>query len=86
MRFIPSMTKNIITVGAFEAEGLRGTLGEGVLKMSSGSLVVLNSFRRNNLYYLMGSEVTELVSSEQLDGDSTRSWHTGLELVGLKSD
>ena len=38
VRYIPSMTKNIISVGALEAEGLRGTLGEGVLKMCSGSL------------------------------------------------
>ena len=34
----------------------------------------------------MGSAVTGLASSEQLDGDSTRSWHTGLRQVGLKLD
>jgi len=73
VRYIPSMTKNIISVGALEAEGLRGTLGEGVLKMSSGSLVILKSIRCNNLYYLMSSKVTGLASSGQLDGDSIRS-------------
>ena len=36
--------------------------------MSSGSSVVLKSIRRNNLYYLMGSAVTRLASSEQLNG------------------
>ena len=54
VRYIPSMTKNILPVGALKAEDLRGTLGEGVLKMSSGSLVILKSIRRNKLYYLMG--------------------------------
>ena len=73
VRYILSMTKNIISVGALEVEGLRGTLREGVLKMSSGSLVVLKGIRRNNVYYLMGSEVTGLASLGQLDGDSTRS-------------
>ena len=34
----------------------------------------------------MGSAVTELASSGQLDGDSTRSWHSRLGQVGLKSD
>ena len=67
------MTKNIISVGALEAESLIGTLGEDVLKMSSGSLVVLKSIRHNNVYYLMGSAVTEFASSGQLDGDSSRS-------------
>jgi len=62
VRYILSITKNIISVGALEAEGLRRTLGECVLKMSSGSLVVQKSIRRNNLYYLMGSAVTGLAS------------------------
>ena len=66
------MTKNKISAGALKAEGLRGsTLGEGVLKMSSGSLVILKSIRCNNLYYLMSSKVTGLASSGQLDDDST---------------
>ena len=72
VRYIPSMTKNIISVGVLKAEGLKGTLGEGILKMSSGSLVLLKGIRRN-VYYLMGSVVTGLASSRQLDGDSTRS-------------
>jgi len=66
------MTENLISVGALKAEGLRGTLGEGVLKMSSGSLVVLKGIRCNNVYYLVGSAVTGLPSSGQLDGNSTR--------------
>ena len=69
MRYIPHMMKNLISAGALEVEGLRGTLGEGVLKMSSGSLIVLKGIRHNNVYYLMGS-VTKLASSGQLDGNS----------------
>ena len=53
VRYVPRMTKNLISVGALEAEGLRETLGEGVLKMSSGSLIDLKGIRRNNLYYLI---------------------------------
>ena len=34
----------------------------------------------------MGSAVTGLASSEQLDGDSTRSWLSGHKQAGLKSD
>jgi len=66
------LKKNLISVGALETQSLRGALGEAVLKMFSGSLVVLNGIRRN-LYYLMGSVVTEnLAASKYLDGDSTK--------------
>jgi len=41
VRYVPQLNKNLISVGALEAQGLRGTFGEGVLKMSSGSLLVL---------------------------------------------
>jgi len=51
VRFISCMTKNLISVGALEVESLRGTLEKGVLKMSSGSLVILKSIRHNNMYY-----------------------------------
>ena len=54
--------------------------------MSSDLLVVLKSIRCNNLYYLMGGAVTGSASSGQLDGDSTRSWHSGHGQVSLKSD
>ena len=50
VRYIPSMMKNIISVGALKWVGLRGTLGKGALKMSSGSSVVLKDIRCNNVY------------------------------------
>jgi len=50
VRYIPRMTKNLISVEALEAEGLRETLGEDVLMMSSGSSVVLKDIRCNNVY------------------------------------
>jgi len=82
LRYIPRMMKNLISVGALEVEALKGTLGEGVLKMSSGLLVILEGIRCNNVYYLMCSAVTGLTSSGQLDGDHGNSGH---RQVGLKS-
>ena len=80
------MMKNLISVGALEAEGFRETLEESVLKMSSRSLIVLKGITCNNVYYLMGSAITGMVFSRQLDGNSIRSWHSGHRQVGLKSD
>jgi len=67
VRYIPRITKNLISVGALEEEGLREPL-----KDVYGPLVVPEDIRRNNVYYLMGSTVIGLGSSGQLDGDSIR--------------
>ena len=68
------MKKSIILIGALEAQGLRETLREGILKMFNRSLVILKGIRHNNLYYLKRSAITEnLAASKHLDGDSTRS-------------
>jgi len=72
-RYVPQLKKNLISVGALEAQGLSGTLGEDILKMSNGSLVFLKGIRRNNLYYLKSSAVIEkLTASEYLKDDSTK--------------
>ena len=71
---------------ALEAQGLKGTLGEDVFKMSSGSLVVLKGIRYNNLYYLKGSAVIKnLTVSGHLEDDSTRLWQMRLRQVDLNS-
>ena len=73
MRYVPQLKKNLSSVRALEAQDLSGTLGESVLKMFSGSLVILKDIRRNNLYYLKNSAIAEnLATSEYLDGDSIR--------------
>jgi len=59
-------------IGTLKVHGTRGTLGEGILKVSSGSLIVLKGTQRNNLYYLKGGLVTEnLTVSKYLKDDST---------------
>jgi len=84
VRYVPQLQKNLILFGALEVQGLRGTLGESVLKMSSDSLVVLKDIRRNNLYYLKDSSVTKnLAALEHLKDDSTRLWHIRFGQAGL---
>ena len=67
------MQKNLISVRVLEVQGPRGTLREGILKMSSGSLVVLKGIRHNNLYYLKDNAITKnLTASEYLKDVSIR--------------
>jgi len=54
--------------------------------MFGDSLIVLKGIRRNNLYYLKCSTVTEkLVASECLDGDSIMLWYMRFEYIGMDS-
>jgi len=65
--YVSQLMKNLISVGVMEVQGLKETLGEGVIMIFSGSLVVLKSIRHNNLYYLNSSAVTEnLTASERV--------------------
>ena len=65
--------KNLISVGILKALGLRVSVRDGVLKMTRGSIVILQGVRLTNLYYLKGSmvtgKVTVFISS---DDDCTR--------------
>jgi len=87
VRYVPQLQKNLISVETLKAcTGLRGTLGEGILKMSSASLVVLKGIRRNNLYHGKDSAVTKnLAASKYLKDDSTRLWQMSLGYIGEKS-
>jgi len=82
VRYIGQLNKKLISVGGLEAQSLKKTLEEGVLKMFSGSLVVLKDIECNKLYYLKGITVTEnLTKSEYLEGDSTRLWQMSSDML-----
>jgi len=79
VRYVPELKRNLISIGALEAQGLKGTLRDNVLKMFKGSMVVLMGVRQNNLYYLKGGTVTgQVMTSECADDDSTILWHIRL--------
>jgi len=44
VRYVPQLKRNIISVGALEALGLRVSVRYGVLKMTQGSMIVLKGF------------------------------------------
>ena len=67
--YVPQLKRNLISVGALEALGHEVSIRDGVLKMTRGSMLVLKSVRRNNLYYLMGSTVIGRVATSISSGD-----------------
>ena len=57
VRYVPQLKRNLISVGALKTLGLVVSIRDGILKMTKGSMVVMKSVRRNDLYYLKDSTV-----------------------------
>ena len=89
VRYVPSLTKNLISVGTLESKGFTVMAKDGVMKVISGALVVMKGIRKNNnLYYYHGSTITGIVaaaSSDDREIEATRLWHRRLGHAGEKS-
>jgi len=86
VRYVLQLKRNLISVGALKTLSLEVSIRDGVLKMTKGSMVVMKGVRRNNLYYLKGSTVTNKVAiSIDSDDDSIRLWHMRLRHTSKKS-
>jgi len=57
VRYVPQLKRNLISIGALKMLGLMVSIRDGVLKMTKGSMVVMQGVRRNNLYYLKVSTI-----------------------------
>ena len=79
VRYVSQMKKSIISVGAVESKGLKGTLENGILKVTKGTMVVMKGIRNMNLYYLKSSTVTGILTIVvNSDEDATKLWHRDL--------
>ncbi|KAG6407742.1 hypothetical protein SASPL_130739 [Salvia splendens] len=63
VRYVPKLKKNHISLGALESKGLVVIMRDGILKATSGALVMLKGVRKNNLYYYQGSTVVGTVAT-----------------------
>ncbi|KAG6415529.1 hypothetical protein SASPL_122941 [Salvia splendens] len=89
VRYVPQLKKNLISLGALESKGLVVMMRDGILKATSGALVMLKGVRKNNLYYYQGSTIVGTVatatSSNKKDAEATKLWHLRLGHAGERS-
>ncbi|GMI79054.1 hypothetical protein HRI_001574700 [Hibiscus trionum] len=87
VRYVPSLKKNLISLGALESKGSIVTMRDGILKVTSGALVIMKGIRKNNLYYYQGSTVIGAVAAASGEDklDSSQLWHMRLGHAGEKS-
>ncbi|KAH9698452.1 Integrase catalytic domain-containing protein [Citrus sinensis] len=88
VRYVPSLKKNLISLGVLESKGLTITLRDGLLKVVVGALMVMKGTRRNNLYYFQGNTVivsASTVSGKNAYSEATKLWHMRLGHTGEKA-
>jgi hypothetical protein len=82
VRHVPDMTKNLISFSILDSKGYKYSGGDGVLKVSKGSLIVMKAdLKSANLYRLRGTTITgdaAVISNSLSDSDATNLWHMRL--------
>ncbi|KAL2491142.1 CCHC-type domain-containing protein [Abeliophyllum distichum] len=85
VRFIPELSRNLISVGQLERIGFTGKIGNGMLKLMKGALVTCKGTRRNEIYLTTGEVIRGLDSSiSSTKIDYTHKWHNRLAHVSIK--
>lgn len=86
--YVPSLKKNLISLGALESKGLTVIMRSGVLKVVSDTFLVMKGIISNKLYYLQGSTLmgaTTTISTEDVDLKATRLWNIHMGHVVQKA-
>jgi hypothetical protein len=75
---VPSMSRNLISLSTLDTKGYKYTAGDGIMKVTKGSLVVIKGdLKAENLYVLRGiSGSTNVVATS--DSETTKIWHMRL--------
>lgn len=85
--YVLDLKKNLISLGALEANGFSICMANGTLKVTKGALVMMRGTRKQNLYVLQGKTVVGGTSaiSESRKYDKTKLWHMRLGHAGEKA-
>jgi hypothetical protein len=75
VRHIPDLKKNLIFLGILDSLGYKYPDEGRVIRVSKGSLVMMQCNKVDGLYFLQSSTVT---SSVDVSSDTTRLWHMWL--------
>lgn len=82
MRYVPELKKNLLSISMFDVLGYFTKIKHGMLKISSGSLILVKGTKMNGLYILDCSIVIALASmASQTPHDKIKLWHLRLGYV-----
>jgi hypothetical protein len=67
VRHVPDLKINLISLGTLDSLGYKYSGGGGVIRVSEGSLIVMEGNKIDGLYFLQGSMVTDLADVSSSD-------------------
>lgn len=76
VRYVPELKRNHISIGMLDKQGYTINANDEVMKVSRGSMTMLNGKLRNGIYILDGKSVTGIVDIAVMD--ETTVWHRRL--------
>ena len=77
VRHVPDIRLNLISTGKLDDEGYNNKFGDGIWKLTKGSLVVAKCKKTHTLYSMQGKICKGVVNALQ-DDTSTELWHKRL--------
>lgn len=84
VRYVPTMSKNLISLGTLEESGCWFQSKEGVLKVIKGCRMMMKAVKTDRLYLLKGKVITGEANAIDKSSDETKLWHSRLGHIGQK--
>lgn len=84
VRYVPGMSKNLISLGTLEDQGCWFQSRDGVMKINRGCRTLIKGQKTDTLYVLQGSVLTGSVNAAVGPRDETRLWHRRLGHMSQK--
>ncbi|CAL9235463.1 unnamed protein product [Arabidopsis halleri] len=85
VRYVPAMSKNLISLGTLEDQGCWFQSRDGVMKINKGCKTLMQGQKTDTFYVLRGSVLTGEVNVSVVQKDETRLWHRRLGHMSQKS-
>lgn len=84
VRYVPSFSRNLFSLGTFDDQGCTFSCESGILKVRKSCRTVMKAKKHGKLYFLQGNTFTGEPNAV-VKADETNMWHSRLGHVSQKS-
>lgn len=78
MRLVPSLRRNLISLGTLDSNGSSYRSENGILRVMKGLMIILKGILKQGLYVLQGEAISGDAAISSSDVQETILWHKRL--------